>query len=75
MVVLAGLKFLMSEVPLYPPQWWLCSAEAPLKGKAEQERQDSSQDEDKYTTEMCGGSEAGSYLRLIDFVFHSQLKA
>ena len=24
-----------------------------------------------YLTEMCSGSEAGSYLRLIDFVFHS----
>jgi len=26
-----------------------------------------------YFTEMCSGSEAGSYLRLIDFVFHSTL--
>jgi len=26
-----------------------------------------------YFTEMCGGSEAGSYLRLIDFVNHSTL--
>ena len=24
-------------------------------------------------TEMCSGSEAGSYLRLIDFVYHSPL--
>ena len=24
-------------------------------------------------TEMCSGSEAGSYLRLIDFVYHSTL--
>ena len=26
-----------------------------------------------YSTEMCSGSEAGSYLRLIDFVYHSTL--
>jgi len=24
-----------------------------------------------YFTEMCSGSEAGSYLRLVDFVYHS----
>ena len=29
--------------------------------------------ENKYFTEMCSGSEAGSYLRLIDFVYHSTL--
>ena len=29
--------------------------------------------ENKYFTEMCSGSEAGSYLRLIDFVHHSTL--
>jgi len=27
--------------------------------------------ENNYFTEMCSGSEAGSHLRLIDFVFHS----
>ena len=27
--------------------------------------------ERNYLTEMCSGSEAGSYLRLIDFVYHS----
>ena len=26
-----------------------------------------------YFTEMCSGSEAGSHLRLIDFVYHSTL--
>jgi len=26
-----------------------------------------------YFTEMCSGSEAGSYLRLIDFVYHPTL--
>jgi len=26
-----------------------------------------------YFTEMCSGSEAGSYLRLIGFVYHSTL--
>ena len=29
--------------------------------------------ENNYFTEMCSGSEAGSYLRLIDFVYHSTL--
>ena len=29
--------------------------------------------ENNYFTEMCNGSEAGSYLRLIDFVYHSTL--
>ena len=28
---------------------------------------------DYYFTEICSGSEAGSYLRLIDFVYHSTL--
>ena len=31
----------------------------------------SSQFENKCCTEICMGSEAGSYLRLIDFVYHS----
>ena len=30
-------------------------------------------DENNYFTEMCSGSEAGSYLRLIHFVYHSTL--
>jgi len=29
--------------------------------------------ENNYFTEMSSGSEAGSYLRLIDFVYHSTL--
>jgi len=29
--------------------------------------------ENNYFTEMCCGSEAGSYLRLMDFVYHSTL--
>jgi hypothetical protein len=33
----------------------------------------SSQFENNYFIEMCSGSEAGSYLRLIDFVYHSTL--
>ena len=33
----------------------------------------SSQFENNYFTEMCRGSEAGSYLRLTDFVYHSTL--
>jgi len=31
------------------------------------------QPEGDYFTEMCSGFEAGSYLRLIDFVYHSIL--
>jgi len=33
----------------------------------------SSQFENNYFTEMCSGSEASSYLRLIDFVYLSTL--
>ena len=33
----------------------------------------SSQFENNHFTEMCSGSEAGSYLRLIDVVYHSTL--
>ena len=33
----------------------------------------SSQFENNYFTEVCSGSDAGSYLRLIDFVYHSTL--
>jgi len=33
----------------------------------------SSQFENNYFTEMCSGSEAGSYLRCIDFVYHPTL--
>ena len=36
-------------------------------------RKVSYQFENNYFTEMCSGSEAGSYLRLIDFVYHSTL--
>ena len=32
-----------------------------------------SQTKNNYVTEICSGSEAGSYLRLIDFVYHSTL--
>ena len=32
-----------------------------------------SQFENNYFTQMCSGFEAGSYLRLIDFVYHSTL--
>jgi hypothetical protein len=32
-----------------------------------------SQFENKYFMEMCSGFKAGSYLRLIDFVYHSTL--
>ena len=32
-----------------------------------------SQFENDYFTEICSGSDAGSYLRLIDFVYHSTL--
>ena len=32
-----------------------------------------SQFENNYFTEMCSGSEAGSYLRLVDFLYHPTL--
>jgi len=35
--------------------------------------EDSSQFENNYFTEICSGSEAGSYLRLMGFVYHSTL--
>jgi len=35
----------------------------------------SSQFENNYFTEICSGSEAGSYLRRIDFVYHSRLES
>jgi len=38
-----------------------------------EEGPDSSQCESNYFTELCCGSVAGSYLRLIDFVYHSTL--
>ena len=36
-------------------------------------REQGSQFENTYFTEMCSGSEEGSYLRLIDVVYHSTL--
>jgi len=54
---LEGWKFLMSEVTL-----WSIS----LLGKAVID----TRAENNYFTEMCSGSEAGSYSGLIDFVNH-----
>ena len=34
---------------------------------------DGSQVENNYFTEMCSGSKTGSYLRLIDLVYHSTI--
>jgi len=42
-------------------------------GKAVVPRGTSSQFEKKYFTKMCSGSEAGSYFRLIDVLYHSTL--
>ena len=39
----------------------------------ERGRDPASQLENNHFTEMCSGSEAGSYSRLIDFVYHSTL--
>ena len=44
--------------------------QAPTKSDA---HQPTSQFKNNYFTEMCSGSEAGSYLRLVDFVYHSTL--
>ena len=59
---------------------WLCGAVALWnvlagRGLIRQDCTDrySSQFENNCFTEMCSGSEAGSYLRLIDFVYHSTL--
>ena len=54
--------FLMSEVPVY-----VCMTDRGLRTKAELS-------ENNHSTEMCSGSEAGSYLRLIDSGI-TQLKA
>ena len=45
----------------------------PRLGPASAIRSAHSQFENNYFTEMCSGSEAGSYLRLIDFVYRSTL--
>ena len=45
----------------------------PQHPKGRDRRHRTSQFENNYFTEMCSGSEAGSYLRLIDFVYHSTL--
>ena len=44
-----------------------------LAGKGCRDVTYSSQFDKNYFTEMCSGSEAGSYLRLIDFLYHSTL--
>jgi len=44
-----------------------------VDGEQQRQYERSSQFENNYFTEMCSGSEAGSYLRLIDFVYHSTL--
>ena len=59
-MVLVGGHFLMSEVPL-----WSIS----LSGKAVVD----TRSWNNSFTEMCSGSEAGSFSRLIDFVCHSTL--
>ena len=48
--------------------------ESSMKGAVRREfAHYSSQFENHYFAEMCSGFEAGSYLRLIDFVYHSTL--
>ena len=44
-----------------------------VAGEAPAQRCSAFQLERNYFTAMCSGSEAGSYLRLIDFVYHSAL--
>ena len=48
-------------------------ASASQKSKIITCRRTCSQFKNNYSTEMCSGSEEGSYLRLIDFVYHSTL--
>ena len=52
----------MIEVPLYC-RWDPTEGTYPGKSRFE----------NNYFTEICSGSEAGSYLRLMDFVHHSTL--
>ena len=64
MVVLGGWRFFMSEVPLY---CWLVgsafnSTKVSVVGGGSMVN-----GKNNYFTEMCSGSEEGSYLRLIDF--------
>ena len=44
-----------------------------LEGETEGERRERHGVRTYYFAEMCSGPEAGSYLRLIDFVYHSTL--
>ena len=45
-----------------------------LKAQGPSRTCDESKEEEEEVGERDGGSEAGSYLRLIDFVYHSTLK-
>ena len=77
--------FLMSEVPLqgvwFSTRWWFDSCVRPRASAARAVAQlrvhlnilEGVQFKNNYLTEMCSGSEEGSYSRLIDFVCHSPL--
>ena len=69
MVVLGGGRFLMSEVPLHLTVWnAVASWNVGLDGVVSvRPAGQGSQFKNNYYTEMCSGSEEGSYLRLIDF--------
>ena len=102
MAVLGGLRFLMSEVPLYALSTGIIhtvACDASLQShRCEPQGEDHSStpshfQKDRHSTwsragilldglvkqknncftEMCSGFEAGSYSRLIDFVYHSTL--
>ena len=45
----------------------------PLRAEGSSSSTPSATFENNHFTEMCSGSEAGSYLRLIEFVYHSTL--
>ena len=63
-----SLKSQPASEPLHISVKW-------LGGRAKDRVSDGEVDDhaEPYFTEMCSGSEAGSYLRLIDFVYHSTL--
>ena len=44
-----------------------------MSGGGRRDSREREKGENNYYTEMCSGSEVGSYLRLIDFVYHSTL--
>ena len=58
------LEYEPASKPLHYSQWWKLQPVVAVTGSAGSYN---------YFAEICSGSEAGSYLRLTDFVYHSTL--